>query len=228
MAVNLTPAVAEPGTYQSMSLSEFEAELVSRGYGGYSQPERYRYINWGYMHVARLTRWAWEETYGTASVPAPEYLINLPKTFKSLDYVVVTTADKEKRVEPISLDEYTDDWLPKNLTLSVNRGDVSQYVIFRNQIVLLPPPDQTHAITVYYHRQPVPLVVAGDRPITPPHMDEAVMQGAIMKCAQRASDQSRYQLASSALDEILLQETGADGQRDQEELDEVVPAWRVI
>src|SRR4249920_2074007 len=121
-----------PTSSGQFQLQDYLAELVSRGFDGYSVADQTTYVNRGYFNVARRSTWYWEQTTDTFTVaPGATFVQLWPlgtelPNFKSLDKVVVTTAGQIRRIKPIPEDEFYK-YLGQDLTQVQNRGEPDGY-----------------------------------------------------------------------------------------------------
>lgn len=217
-----------PTTNGNQVLDEFVAELQAMGFSGFQVADLVRYINRGYMHVARKNRWYWEQTTdsfqltpGQFSVPLwPAAAGELPN-FRSLDKLYITDAGRQVRLEEMDDDEFFTDWLSLDLTQTQWRGNATKYKLWNNQLYLLSPPGVTTNFLAHYHQRVTPLSDAvkyptanyTDVPITPPHLDEAILMAAKIRCHKRA-----LELTLADQERVDLEEVFDDMKDDEAEL----------
>jgi hypothetical protein len=207
-----------PDTAGKYYLSDYIAELQARGFDGFSQGDLTTFVNRGYFHVARRSQWLWEQTTdaltmtpGTFQFPLwPAVGGELPYV-KSVDKVVVTTAGQQRRLKVMDDDQFWPN-LGLDLTATSNQGEPSQYYIFNQAIYILPPPSASRAFLVYYHQRVAALANPNDQPITPQHLDEAIILASLIRCHRRANEPSLAAVVETDLEEIF------DDMRDDEEL----------
>lgn len=200
--------------------TDFKDELKARGFDGFSDADLGTYVNRGYFHVARKRRWYWEETTDDFTIaPGATYVDLWPTVagelpnFRSLDKLYVTSAGFEAKLRPLSDKEFFEKWLPLNLTSAANRGEPAGYYIWQNRLYVLSPPSQSRTFTAHYHRRITPLVGPTDQPITPIHLDEAIVQASLIRVHQRSNEPSLAVIAKEELGEIF-----DDMEDDEEEL----------
>ena len=205
-----------------MNLEDFDAEIVARGFDGFDPGHRIRYINWGYFHVARASRWYWEKTTLSFTLNPGEFKFDLPATFKSLVALVKTTAGQQMRVTTTTQEDFLDNWYSLDLTLTDHQGEPDQYFEWDSSLYILPPPSAARGFSANIYQRVVELG-SGDTPITPPDQDEAILLSALIRCHTRANQidlarDSRMQLEEQF--DIALTE---DEFRSGEELERTQP-----
>jgi len=204
-----------PTASGQFQLNDYLAEMDNRGFDGFSVGDQTTYVNRGYFHVAKHSQWYWEQTSDAFTVDPGAYGPQLWPTgtelprFRSLDKLVVTTAGQTKRLKPLSDDEFYRT-LSVDLTLPQYRGEPAGYYIFNQQLYILPPPVQSRSFLAYYHQRVVPLVNPTDVPITPQHLDEAIMMAALIRCHRRSSELTLAQNLENDLEAFF------DDMRDDE------------
>jgi hypothetical protein len=189
-----------------MTLGDYDAELIARGFDGFQTIERYRYINWGIEYIANKFPWMWEETTysftlapGTFSVPLAAVLPN----FRSAGRLIGTTVNFQRKLRVADEDDFLEKWLPLDLTQSSFRGEPSQYIVFENTLYVLPPPASSRDFVLHIHQRITDLTAAGQTPVTPPHLDEAVMLAALIRCHRRALEFQEAINVQAQLDDML-------------------------
>jgi hypothetical protein len=197
-----------------MTLVDFDAELIARGFDAFAQPTRFRYINWGYMRIARRARWLWEQTSFATDlspgdtgigawddVPDSNHPIGFLKSVTKV-YIVNPTTRRAK-LRPLSDDEFFERWFTLDLTNASSRSTPMGYYTWEEKIWILPPPDELVTVRVHYKQQMQELVGDGDIPLTPPDLDEAIITAALVRCHKRASELSLMQQNQSELEEVF-------------------------
>lgn len=202
------------GQYQ---LQDYIAELQARGFDGFSPADLTTYVNRGYFHVARKSQWYWEETEDTFTLnPGSAYVDLWPTVsgelpnFRTLDKLVITTAGQTAKLKPMA-DERFFEWLGRDMTLSQYRSEPTGYYVYRGRLYIIPPPNAARDFRAYYHQRVSPLVNPTDVPITPQHLDEAIILAALIRCHKRANEPTLAALAESDLQDFF------DDMRDDEE-----------
>lgn len=200
--------------------SDYKAELRVRGFDGFSDADLGVLINRGYFHVARRSQWAWAETTDAFTIAAGSSSVDLwPTTsgelpnFRSLDKLYVTTSGHERSLRVIDKALFFDDWLSRDLTSSANRGEPDSYFIWQSKLYILPPPSASRTFLAHYHRRVSLMVAPTSQPITPIHLDEAILEAALIRCHRRANEPMLAQQAEIALEEFF------DDMRDDEEME---------
>lgn len=203
------------GQYQ---LQDYIAELQARGFDGFTAADLTAFTNRGYFHVARKSQWYWQETTDAFSLtPGSTYVSLWPAVsgelpnFRSLDKLVITDANFTTVLKPLK-DEDFFKYLGKDLTLTAYRGEPTGYYVYQNRLYVLPPPNRNPTtLLAYYHQRVSPLVSPTDVPITPQHLDEAILLAALVRCHKRANEPELANLAEADLEGFF------DDMRDDEE-----------
>lgn len=196
-------------------LQDYLAELQARGFDGFSAADLTAYINRGYFHIARRSRWMWEKTDATFVLnPGTPYISltdgTLPN-FRSLERLLTVTPGQERKLRPLTDDNFARNYLPVDLTATVNQGEPDSYYVYRNRLYVLRPPNAQRTFRAFYTQRVVPLVNPTDVPITPQHLDEAIILGALIRTHKRANEPTLAAIAESDLEEFF------DDMRDDEE-----------
>lgn len=195
-------------------LDDYVAELRAMGFDGYSPADLETYINRGYFYVARKSLWYWEQTtdvftvtpgsFGPILWPASSGELPL---FRSLDRLYISSAGRQDRLTVVDERKFFDSWLPKDLTAAASRGTPESYYVWNQQLYVLPPPASSTDFLAYYHRRVAALTHAvpgvSDLPITPVHLDEAILKAAKLRCHQRAQELSLAQSEAVDLAEVF-------------------------
>ena len=195
-------------------LSEFRNELINRGFDGFENTELNRYINWGYREIARLTKWAWEETDVSLAFTAGQYRKDNPTslpTAKAVLAAVVTTANYEGRLKPMDRERFYDEWAPVDPSEASRRSEPSWYYWTNSYFYVLPAVQAARTVVVTISQQVTELTADGDVPITPEDYDEAILLAGEIRCHYRARQpdqalESRRQL-TAFFDDALDEET---------------------
>jgi hypothetical protein len=198
-------------------LQDYLAELVARGFDGYSVTDQTTYVNRGYFHVARRSQWYWEQTTDAFTVNPGSYAVDMWPigtefpNFRSMDKVVVTTAGFTKKLKLMDEDDFYK-WLGFDLTQTQFQGEPYSYFIFNQKLYILSPPNAVRSFLAYYHQRVVPLVQPTDVPITPQHLDEAIMLATLIRCHKRANELTLAMQMEADLEEFF------DDMRDDENM----------
>jgi len=198
--------------------SDYKAELQARGFDGFSDADLGTYVNRAYFAVARKSRWYWERTSAViALAPAASSISLWPAVggqlpyFKSLSTLMCITVDHRARLKVLDRETFLDSWLSQDLSLEQYKGEPTSYYEWDGALYLLPVTKASRQYTAYYHRTVPPLVAPTDIPITPPDMDEVILDAARMRAHTRSNEISLAQLARGDVEEAF------DDMRDQEE-----------
>ena len=200
-----------PTSSGQFQLQDYLAELQNRGFDGFTAADLTTYINRGYFHVASKSQWMWEQTTQALTIaPGASYaLLSAITNFRSLDKLVVTTAGQTRVLKPMT-DERFYSYLAKDLTLATYRSEPMGYYIYQNRLYVLPPPATSRDFLAYYHQRVNPLVLVTDVPLTPQHLDEAIILASLIRCHRRANEPTLAALVEQDLDEFF------DNMRDDE------------
>lgn len=173
-----------------MTLPDFVEELRKRGFDGFLEADLVKYINFGYLNVARLTKWMWEETDIILTMNAGSYRWTVASdmpTMKSVRAIVCTTSGRESRLTSITSDDFYDSWAAYDLTQSRTRGEPDRYYFDSSYVYVLPPPAANRSFKLTIERI-CPELVSGvmEDLITPQEYDEAILLAAEEHCHIRA------------------------------------------
>jgi len=217
-----------------MSLNDFDSELCARGFDSLTADQRKRYLNWGYRRIARKARWTWEQTSAVFTVAAGDTIqvstgpgvtgipgVNLIGSFKSLTKAFLREPFSAK-LNPVSDDEL-ERWLAMDLTDSSNWGTPSKYALWNKKFYLLPPPDSSVDVEVFWKQQVNPLANPSDVPITPPDLDEAILLAALVRAHKRVNEIALSQSAAADLQEIFEDMANDESFAEEEQLTRVSP-----
>lgn len=215
-----------------LTLTDFDSELMARGFDAFDQPTRYRYINWGYRRIAKRSRWKWEQTQIAAAMVAGDVGIGVTSgtadgshpigNFKSITRVYITLpANRRAKLRPLSDKDFFNNWLNLDLTLAAQRNVPESYYFYNNLLYILPPPNGNFTVTVHFKQQVVLLVAGTDKPVTPPDMDEAILTAALVRCHKRANEIQLSQQSAGEL-EAMFDEMATDEAFEEEEQPERV------
>jgi hypothetical protein len=198
--------------------SDYKAELQARGFDGFTDADLGTYVNRGYFAVARKSRWYWERVSATFSIIPGQPNVELWPTvggellyFKSLREVICITNGQYRRLTVADEEDFLNNWLSQDLTQAKLQGEPTRYFEWDGRLYLLPVVQSARDYIAYYHRIVPPLVQPNDIPITPPDMDEVILDAARMRAHTRSNELSLAQLARTDLEEAY------DDMRDQEE-----------
>jgi len=194
-------------------LADYVAELQALGFDAFQPAELETYVNRGYMYVARKSRWYWETTTDTLTLAPGAYNAQLWPLgtelpyFKSLDRVYITTYNFAGKLEPMSDEEFARNWLNIDLSQPAVRGTPSRYKVWNQFLYILSPPQTSLDFIIHYHRRIAPMTHAvpgvSDLPITPPHLDEAILLAAKLRCHTRAQELTLANQASAELADVF-------------------------
>jgi hypothetical protein len=229
----MTIIIASPVSAR-MTLTDFDNEIVARGFDAFLQPTRYRYINWGYRRIARRARWLWELTVaqqalavgdvGMGAWDEPVDVGHPVGNLKSIVKVYITSPSVDRaKLRHVSDDEFFDKWLPLDLTLAQNRSTPMGYYWWEDVLYILPPTDSPTTVQVHYKRQVSDLVNSTDVPITPPDLDEAIVTAALARCHKRANEISLSQQNIAELEEVFADMASDETFLEEEEIERVSP-----
>lgn len=217
-----------------MTLTDFDDELIARGFDAFTQPTRYRYINWGYQRIARRSRWQWEQTnwqvdlnpgdLGIGAHDEPPDANHPIGNLKSITKVYVTAPSTDRaKLRPLSDDEFFEQWYPLDLNDAQSQGKPHGYYWWEKQLYILPPTQGPITVVVHYKRQATELLSAGDMPITPPDLDEGILTAALIRCHKRASEIQLANQSQGELEEVFTDMATDEDFFEEEQPDRVSP-----
>jgi hypothetical protein len=133
--------------------------------------------------------------------------------FRSLDRIYKTTVGHAGKMQVMTEENFYEhklnqDWTQQNLW-----NEPSEYFVFNDQLWLLSPPTEVRSFMAYYFRRPIALLADTDYPITPQHLDEAIIDASRVRAHTRSSEPNLAVSARSDLEEAF------DDMRDDEEED---------
>lgn len=174
-----------------MTLDNFRSELANRGFDGFQSDDLWRYINFGYREVARLTRWTWEKTSAELAFAVGDYRKELTADLPTLKEIISVglmgdSTYTEKPLDPLSDSEFYRDWSVRDLDSVQNHGDASYYYLTHSHLYVVPPTETARTVLVNYYQRITELTDAGHTPITPADYDEAILIAAEIRCHERA------------------------------------------
>lgn len=198
--------------------NDYKDELRVRGFDGFTDADLGTYVNRAYFAVARKSRWYWERTSSTFTVLKGSPNISLSPAiggqlpyFKSLITLMCITDDHRARLRVMEREDFLSNWLSQDLSLDKFTGEPAEYYEWDGALYLLPVAKADREFIAYYHRIVPPLVQGTDIPITPPDMDEVILDAARMRAHTRSNEISLASLARTDVEEAY------DDMRDQEE-----------
>jgi len=184
-----------PDVNGKLFFQEYKNELKARGFDGFSDIDLGSFVNRGYIHVARQSTWYWEEqtdsfdlAQGAASVdlwPTPNG--ELPN-FRSLDKLYVTTTGQNRKLKVMLKGDFFDNWLSQDLTQYQLQGAPDSYYIWQGKLYVLPPTSGPITLLAHYHQRISIMKNPQDQPLTPFHLDEAIILSSLIRCHIRASE----------------------------------------
>jgi len=194
-----------PDSAGKLYFLDYKNELRARGFDGFADADLGQLVNRGYFHVARRSTWYWEQAIdnfsispgsaGVAIWPTGPELAN----FRSLDKVYVTTAGQQKKLQVMDDDKFFTRYLSQDLTSAAQRGEPQYYFVYDEYLYILPPVSATRTFVAYYHQRMVNMVQPNDQPITPLHLDEAIILASLIRCHKRSNEP---QLAADVLADL--------------------------
>jgi len=210
-----------PDTQGKYNLGDFVQDLNQRGFDGFRPEELRRLVNRAYFAVAKKSRWEWERVQGTYSLAPGTNTISfggpndtLP-TFRSLDrlYLTKSGTNSTGKLGPAKEDDFYQNWLAADPADKSVQNVPSQYFVFDGKIYVIAPPNSNCTFAIHYYQWPIALQADTDMPITPQHLDEAIIDAARQRAHTRANEPNLAVSARSDLEEAF------DDMRDQEEED---------
>jgi hypothetical protein len=216
-----------PDANGKLQLQDYDTGLTARGFDAFLQSDRYQMINFGYRYIARKFPWSWEQTNqvyvinpGTPSIAVGG---GVPLTAKNVEAVENITDPYRQRLTPEREDQFRLVWLPLDLTATKNQAVPFRYYVWAGQIYLLPPPQVTMSIQVWFRKFLPDMVLPADIPATPQIMDEVILDAALVRCHRRAHEIALAQEAQSRVDEALGDMLAEDVFVDEERQERVLP-----
>jgi len=208
-----------PSPTGKFTLGDFVTELKLRGFDGFADADLSVYVNRAYFAVAKKSRWEWERTSAAFTLNPGEYFVDVSPTstdvpnFKSMERIYMTTTGHSGKLAVMQDDDFFNFWLGSDLTSPDRRNEPSKYYLYGEKLYILSPPASTRDFILYYFQRPLWLLTPFEYPITPQHLDEAIIDAARVRVHTRANESGLAQIARSDLEEAF------DDMRDEEEED---------
>jgi hypothetical protein len=210
--------------------NDYKAELAARGFDGFADADLGTYVNRAYFAVARKSRWYWERVSDTFSLATGQQNIDLwPLTggelpfFKSLRQLMCITANHRGRLKVADQEDFLNNWLSQDLTDPKLRGEPDRYYEWDGRLYIIPVTQAPRDYIAYYHRVVPPLVQPNDVPITPPDMDEVILDAARVRAHTRSNELSLASLARVDVEEAFDDMRDQEEERMEEEPNRVIP-----
>lgn len=211
-----------PDAQGKFNLGDFVEDLRARGFDGFSYEDLRRMVNRAYFAVAKKSRWEWERAQVTFAITPGQANVNVDCVagstlpyFRSLErlYKVKSETTAGMKMEIMREDDFFENHLGQDYTQQNLWSEPTRYFVHADQLWLLAPPTYARSFVAYYFRRPVALIVDTDYPITPQHLDEAIIDASRVRAHTRASEPGLAVSARSDLEEAF------DDMRDDEEED---------
>jgi hypothetical protein len=210
-----------PDANGQMFLSDFRAELQSRGFDGFSASDLNAMINRGYFHIARKFPWYWRQKSAQIPYPAAGYTsvadtnANFPG-FKNVRAVYLEgypTSTSKIRLDPVNEQDAFNGYLA-DLDRGVT-GTPSIYFIDEDKLYALPKLSSVGSavLEVHYNNRPQALTADSSIAVTPVDLDEAILLAALIRCHKRALEVNLAIDAQVQLEEILDDLKDLEGDR---------------
>jgi hypothetical protein len=217
-----------PDAQGKYNLGDFIEDLQQRGFDGFRPEELRRLVNRAYFAVAKKSRWEWEKATVTFTLSKGQPYINvacLPSStlpyFRSLTRLYKTTDQHSAKMTIMLEDDFFQnkvgvDWTQENLW-----SEPTGYFVYDDKLWLLAPPAAERTFVAYYFRRPIALQTDSDYPITPHHLDEAIIDAARQRAHTRANEPGLAVSARSDLEEAF-DDMRDDAEEEMHELQERV------
>lgn len=175
-----------------MTLSDFDNELIARGFDGFTSTERLRYVQWAYREVGRMAEWRWLKTDAEVTVNPGEFSVPVTTipALRSIFSVYEITPGYRRKLLPMQPWTFYNQWYFLDLSSTDSRGDSQWYFLHDGQLAFLPPPNRSMSISVEYWKHPETFVTtdpATTKLLSPVELDPAVLSFAIKWCHKRAN-----------------------------------------
>lgn len=214
-----------PDANGKLYYEDFVSELQALGFDGFGLDYLGKIVNRAYFAVAKKSRWEWEKTTDTFTIAPGAYYADLATelpNFRSLERLYKTTTGYAAKMQVMDRDTFFEHWLSLDLTAVSIRAEPSHYFLYDGRLYILSPPAQSREFTAYYTQRPTSLVNPTDQPITPVHLDEAILDAARIRAHTRSNESALAQLAREDLEEQY------DDMRDDEERQQEEEPTRVV
>jgi hypothetical protein len=182
-----------------LTLADYDAALLARGFDAFQQNERWQMINLGYRAVARAFPFSWEETVRNYHATPGQFVLaqslGLPMDITSIKRMYCVTNPYRGKLEPETEERFVERWLGLDLSAQQNWGIPSKYYYWQDDLYVLPAPQLAMDFTVWYSQYLPDMAVPGDVAVTPQIVDEIIIDAALVRCHRRAHE---LQLAAEA------------------------------
>jgi hypothetical protein len=210
-----------PDAQGKYNLGDFVEDLQERGFDGFSPEQLRRIVNRAYFAVAKKSRWEWEKVQGSFSLAPGSNFVEFGSptsafpTLKTVDRVYLTRSgtDTTGKLSVAGEADFYQNWLMVDPAQVGRQNTPSRYFAYDGKLYVIAPPSTSCEFVVHYYQQPVALLGDTDVPVTPQHLDEAIIDASRVRAHTRANEPG---LAVSARSDL---EEGYDDLRDQEEED---------
>jgi hypothetical protein len=222
-----------PDVNGQMMLSDFRAELVARGFDGFTAADLNSMINRGYFYIARKFPWYWRQESASVPYPATGWLsvadvgssVTGFKNMRAVYLKGVPTASTTVRLEAVDNSDAYDRHL-KDLS-SGTRAVPSVYFIDQNRLYVLPLLTASSiaaaTLELHYNKRPAALTADGQVCVTPVDLDEAVLIAALERCHKRALETNLAASAQIELEEFFDDMRDLEGDREDDLQERVQP-----
>jgi hypothetical protein len=192
-----------------MQLQDFDAALVARGFDGFQPSERAQMINLGYRYVARKYPYYWELSNQTYVLHAGDPPLSIWSAgllgADNVSGVYIVSDPYRQKLRAMKQEIFERQWLSLDLTAAANRSTPQWYYVYNQMIYVLPPPQTSMSVEVFFSQFLPDMVALTDAPVTPPIMDEVILDAALVRAHRRAHE---LELANDA--QVRVNEAIAD------------------
>jgi hypothetical protein len=217
-----------PTTNGQLQLQDYDNALVARGFDGFQPAERTQLINMGYRYVARKNTSAWLQSSKTYTMAPGDPPLSVAGASvlgaDDVNQVFVMTDPYRRKLRVADERVFERKWLPLDLTAASNRSPAPDfYYVFAGAIYILPPPQTTLSILVYFNSYLPDMVAVTDVPATPQIYDEVILDASLVRAHRRAHELQLAQEAQVRVDEAMMDILADDVWTMEEQQERVVP-----
>lgn len=204
----------------------FVTELQNRGWSRFATADLQKYLDFGLRDVMRDAKWIMRGhiiPFTSSASKVPFASID-SSDFRQVERLYLKTSGRERRLEPMTDDEFYQRWLPLDPTK--NTGEPEKYYVRRDAdggfVYLKPAPNKTYSFEAHVVSTSTAFGGNNASPL-PERFDEIILVAAEIYCFRRAREWEAMQVAKMEYREKILAELVEDGQLMEERQNRVVP-----
>lgn len=170
---------------------EFDTEIVKR------------FINATQRNIFNQFELPFQEKIFAGSVPQGEALFRLPSDVALVQSFVLTAPDGEQREMSARYIAFRDFNKLFPAPMAAQVGDLSQWTLYGDNIMLSSPTDKEYTLTLFYIKKPTALRDGTDVPEIPEEFRELLVLGAFKRIQERNEDYDQAAVIGQQYDDAL-------------------------